>query len=175
MRGPSAGIPGYGLLGGTVLLLLVIPIVIIFAMAWGYWPPFQSVGLEVRIESPAIPMDEFQEDRVVVSVRCAQGRTVAASGPKLFLNSRPVGWNHLGNALRVELSRRPDPVVYVEGESGLTFADIVRVVDIARGAWYGVPVVLVTPTLDRGLDAQRAGFRAVRSHKPLRAAQQPAR
>jgi hypothetical protein len=44
----------------------------------------------------------------------------------------------------------------VEGDSTLDFEDIIRVVDIARGAWPGVPVVLLTPALKRQLNAALA-------------------
>jgi biopolymer transport protein ExbD len=110
-------------------------------------------------------MADFQRERVIVIVQRMQGGTLAANEPELRLNSRPVSWRDLSNLLRTELSRHPDRVVYVEGEGDLEVGDIVRVVDVAREAWYGVPVVLLTPKLKKSLEAERAGARQDRPSK----------
>jgi hypothetical protein len=44
----------------------------------------------------------------------------------------------------------------VEGDADQDFFYIARVIDIARRAWPGVPVVLPTPALKRQLNADRA-------------------
>ena len=61
----------------------------------------------------------------------------------------------LRDALRAELTRRPARVVYIEGDDSLTYADIMRVVDITRGAWPRAAIVLLTPNLKKSLDAER--------------------
>lgn len=156
-----ADIPGFGLLYSVILLLIVIPAAMIFGWKWGWYP--HSVGLEVRITKPVTLVADLQVERVTVAVHRAESSTSGANEPELRLNSRLVSWGDLRDALRAQLSRRAGRVVYIEGDDSLAFADIVRVIDIARTAWYGVPVVLLTPELKRSLDAERGGTRRDRS------------
>ena len=125
----------------------------IYTLAWGFWPWTSSRGLEVRITRPATLTADLQVEPVIVTVHRAESSTPGANEPELRLNSRSVSRSDLRDALRVELSRRADRVIYVEGDIDLEFADIVRVVDIAQEAWYGVHVVLLTPELKKSLDA----------------------
>jgi biopolymer transport protein ExbD len=168
MLGPLAGIPGFGLLYGIILLLIAVPSAMIFTLMWGFWPWSHSVGLEVRIAQPATIMADRQEDHVIVSVNRV-GHAGTGNEPEIRLNSVPVSWVNLRDALRAELSRRPDRVVYVEGHDNLEFADIVRVVDVTREAWYGVTVVLLTPKVKKIPNAQRGGGSADRSANGYRA------
>lgn len=134
---------GYGLLGGVALLLVVTPTFMLCAREWGYYP--HSVGLPVRLTAPTTIVAAVQPERVVVSLRSAECHI--GGTPELRLNSRPISRGELRSALRCELSLLGNPIVYVEGTGCLTVADVVHVIDIARDAWYGVPVVLVTPGL----------------------------
>lgn len=108
---------------------------------WGYYP--HSVGLPVRLTAPTTIVAVVQPERVVVSLRSAE--CPIGGAPELRLNSRRISRGELRSALRSELSRLGNPVLYVEGAGCLTVADVVHVIDIARDAWYGVPVVLLTP------------------------------
>ena len=139
---------GFGLLYGSIGLLIVIPMVMIFGWMFGLYP--HSVGLAVRIVPPARLIADV-EGRIILTVECPKGGTSSSNEPELRLNSRPVSWGDLRGALRAELSRRADGVVYVQGEGCLNVGDVVRVIDIARDARYDVPVVLMTPKLERSL------------------------
>lgn len=141
-----ADIPSFGLLYSVVLLLLAIPIATIYMALFGYG----SRGLKVRITKPETRLSERDDDCVVVSVHRTNGSTLA-NEPELRVNSASVSWIDLRKNLKTELSRRADRVVFVEGDGSLEVADIVRVVDIARGAWPGIPVVLLTPALKKTL------------------------
>ena len=88
---------------------------------------------------------------MIVSVRCVNGCAVPAE-PEVFLNTKRVALADFGGALRTELSRHADPVVYVEGDRNLEVATMLRVIKVARGAQNGVRVVLLTPALKKSLD-----------------------
>ena len=53
--------------------------------------------------------------------------------PKLYLNSKPVRWDELGEALTNELKLRPDWVVYVDADGMVSWSDVVGAMDIIRG------------------------------------------
>lgn len=146
-KSPLLGIQTFGLLYGFILLLIVVPAANLYPLMVGAWPWGRSIGLPVRITNPPRLLADLPEERVIVSVK----RAAAEPEPELRLNSKWTSLAGLGGALRAELSRRANRVVYVDGEKDLSFADVARVVEIARDAWPGVPVVLLTPRLRRTL------------------------
>jgi biopolymer transport protein ExbD len=160
-----AGLPKFGFLYGITLLLIVIPMVLICALGLGVWPWSHSVGLEVRTTKPAFLVADAFEDPVIISVQSAEGSMVASES-RLRLNLKPVSWDGLRDALRARLSRSPHRVVYVEGDDLLEFGNIVRVIDIARDAYSGVPVVLLTPALKKTLMGKSEGPVVGRGSKP---------
>jgi biopolymer transport protein ExbD len=119
------------------------------------WGLPHSTGFLVRLNKPS--MADTQGERVVVSVQCVNGCAIPAIEPEIFLNTKPVAWVEFGGALRAELSRHSDPVVYVEGDRGLEVGEMLRVIKVARAARNGVRVVLLTPALKKNLDAERGG------------------
>ena len=147
------GFPAYALLYNAIVLLILIPMVLIWDAGYGHYPSF---GLDVRVKRPATIMADADEELLIVTARCHECGPGAITKVDLLLNSRPVVLGDLGDALRTKLSRRGSRVLYVEGDANLDFLDIARVIDIARGAWPGVPVVLLTPALKRQLNAERA-------------------
>jgi biopolymer transport protein ExbD len=145
---------GFGLLYCVTLLLLVVPAVMVFGQAWGLYP--HSVGVKVHIAPPESFMGD-QQAPVIVTVHCAKEGGFGRGEPEFRLSSQPVSPEDLRATLREQLSRHPHPVVYVEADGCLTLDDVMRVVDIARDAWYGVPVVLLTPKTRKMLDLKRDG------------------
>jgi Biopolymer transport protein ExbD/TolR len=141
-----AGIPGYGLLYCSVLNLVAIPSALIYLALFGYGPK----GLLVRITPPTARAAQHQQDCLVISVIRRRTDTTTDE-PELRLNSTPVSWAYLRRNLEVELSLQPGRTVFVEGDGSLEFADVVRVIDIARGVRPEVPVVLLTPLLKKTL------------------------
>jgi biopolymer transport protein ExbD len=164
-----AGIPGFGFLYSLILLLIAIPMAIIYTVMWGIWPWSHSVGIYVSTAPHASLINDSFEEPVIVNVQRAEGRTISTGEPELRLNSRVISWGGLRNALRAELSRRPSRIVYLDGDTQLEFRDIARVFDIAHDAWYGVTVVLLTPTLKKSINAEREGLMVDRSPKRTRA------
>jgi biopolymer transport protein ExbD len=139
------GLPAVGLLSSLIGSLVVIPAVMIAGWERGLFYS-HSVGFEVRLPNRAVhPMDTGEA--VIVKVECPTEQTPPAGEPGLRLNGRPVSKDDLRASLRAELSRHAQPVVYVDGDPCLTVGNVVEVIDLARDAWYGVPIVLVTPEL----------------------------
>jgi biopolymer transport protein ExbD len=149
------GFPAYGLLCSAIVLLILIPMVLICDAGYGHYPSF---GLDVRVNRPATIVADADEELLIVTTRCHEcvPGEITKVNVDLLLNYRPVSWAELGNDLRTRLSRRGSRIVYVEGDVNHDYKDIIRVIDIARGSWPGVPVVLLTPVLKRQLNAERA-------------------
>ena len=143
-----AGIPGFGLAYSVVLILVAIPTALIYTVMFGYG----SRGFAVRITKPPTRVAQQEENCLVVSVR-RSNTNVAANQPEVRVNFTSVSWADLRLNLEIELRRRADQIVFVEGDGNLEVSDIVRVIDIARGARPGIPVVLLTPALKRTLSA----------------------
>jgi len=143
----------FGLLYSVIMLLLVIPAATVFEWIWGLYP--HSVGLKVGITPEAFITD--RQAPVIVTVKCAEKGATDGSELEFRLSSRPISQESLRTALLEELSRQAHPVVYVEADGCMTVGEVMGVVDIARGAWYGVPVVLLTPTTKKMLDNARGG------------------
>ena len=59
----------------------------------------------------------------------------------LYVNSSPVAWHDLASVLKHELSGRREWNVYVDGDDCVAWANVVDVMDIARGN--GAKVFLV--------------------------------
>jgi biopolymer transport protein ExbD len=72
--------------------------------------------------------------------------------PSLYLNSAPVSWEGLHYALKAELARRAEWTVYVRGDEGIPFQDVVLVMDIIREEH--AKVILLTPNTEKLVLAQ---------------------
>jgi biopolymer transport protein ExbD len=140
-----AGIPGFGLSYSSVLILVTIPAALFYIALFGYG----HKGLEVRI-TVAPPSGSRPQGCLVISVlRPGEGATT--NDPEVRLNSKPVSWMYLRQSLEQKLNRRTGWTVLVEGDRSLEVADVVRVIDTARGVQPGIAVVLLTPTLKKTL------------------------
>ena len=130
----------------------------IFTLMWDIWPWSHSTGLDVRI---TIPLAQPHAERLIVTVQRAKGG-MSIDRAELWVNSKSISWGDLRDAIRVDLSGRPNPVVCIEGDNDLQLADVVRVIDIVREDWSSVPVVLLTPSLQQKLDGELEGMSAIK-------------
>src|SRR5215471_16803491 len=112
-----------------------------FRRMWGLYP--LSVGFMLYITGPAKLTPEI-EGQLILTVRCPKPGVPPANGPEFRLNARPVRQDQLPGALRAEFSLRAHRVLYLRGEGCLAVGDVVRAIDTARGAWYGLSIVLLT-------------------------------
>ena len=56
---------------------------------------------------------------------------------QLSINSQPVSFPDLGKTLFDILSARADRTIFIKGPADLPFGDVVRIIDIAKGAGAG--------------------------------------
>lgn len=144
LRGRFSGMPAFALLGAPVLALL-IPMFALMLRSQG------PVGLRVHLLQ--IGVSDHGSEPIVISViaRNTGGR------PILYVNSKEMPWNELGNAIQSHLKVRPHWIVYVEGESDASWRGVVRAIDVAQGQ--GAEVVLLTaiPQASSGEHTRRRG------------------
>jgi len=122
-------LPPFGLSYTLVLSSVVVPTFLVFIYAWGWERP--SMGIRISTsEEPLLSARPASFDLPPL-VRLEQ---VGNNGPpKLYLNSKPVRWDELGQALTNELKLRPDWVVYVDADDTVSWSDVIGAMDIIRG------------------------------------------
>ena len=87
-------------------------------------------GLWVRLLKPAaVPQksDEWTEPLIVLLKDAGPGKR-----PNLYVNSKLVAPEDFDHGLKQELSRRREWVVYVSGDEGVPWNDVVGLIDVAR-------------------------------------------
>jgi|SRR5579872_36055 len=131
-----SGLPSFGLYAALLYGTVAILIMLLTAMVqppppMGWWVQALKPG-EVPVKS-----DPWNEP-LVVSVNF----TGYEREPDLYLNDKPLAWVDLERVLREKLSMRREWVVYVRGDDSLSFMEVARVIDAARGL--RARVVLVT-------------------------------
>ncbi|HET9358631.1 MAG TPA: biopolymer transporter ExbD [Vicinamibacterales bacterium] len=96
-------------------------------------------GLDVNLPPPAPREAAVPRPQIVVEY---------ASDKRLSINTQPVALGDLGDRLRQLYEDRTDKTMYVMGAGSLRYADIVSVIDAAKGA--GVTRVgIVTESMRR--------------------------
>jgi biopolymer transport protein TolR len=117
-----------------VLLVLLVIFMII---------PHHQTGLRAEIPQPA-PQDpappKTPPDIIVIQV---------LDGGSLKINEQPVTWDSLRGRLDEIFSRRADRTAFVQGDSGIEFQVVAKVIDVMDAA--GISSVgLLTPQLEKG-------------------------
>ena len=107
-----------------ILLVLIIIFMVI--------QPLTQYDLEARV--PQKSPEELPEnvivksDAIVISIDAQGG---------LRINQDPVNLNQLGQRLFDIYSARANKNMFIQGDGNLPFADVVRVIDIAKGCGVG--------------------------------------
>jgi biopolymer transport protein ExbD len=133
-----AALPPFRLAYTIVLSSLLLPSFLIFVYSWGW--DRRSIGIQVSVLRQG-PNVDYSTMPMLVRI---DGDSLP---PHLYLNSTPVSWGELANALRDQLKLRPDRVVYVEADEHISWADVMNAVDIIRGT--NANVVLLTTKIAR--------------------------
>ena len=138
LRSRLQELPPFGLVYALILASLLIPSCLIFLHEWGY--DHRSVGIDVHLLKPGLlktASDSWAEPLVGRVENVGPG-----SPPRLYLNSKLVGWEALAPELKTKLKSRSDWVVFIEADDDINWGDAVNAMDIIRGA--GARVVLLT-------------------------------
>lgn len=135
LKQPFSGFRSFGIVAAFVYFVVLVPVWVITSIRY---PP---KGLPVHLLQPGSP--RFRPDKwtepIVVRIKDMGPTTL----PQLYVNSVAVSWSDLQKTLTAELGRRPEWVVYAQGDSNLDYAYVAKVIGIAEGLQ--AKVVLLTP------------------------------
>ena len=132
LMGPASTLPTIGYVYALTCLILFLVNAPFYLADWR-----QNYGLRARTLLPGIIQPNTdQETGLLVYVDQHGG---------MYLNSKPIAAEQLQHALEVELSRRPDWSVYVEGDLNVEYQAVIRAMDLVRSA-HG-EVIMLTPKM----------------------------
>jgi biopolymer transport protein TolR len=104
-----------------ILLVLLIIFMVI--------TPFTPKGIEVRVP------EKLPEDIDKTIADKFQGIVVSLNADgSMFVNKDPVSFDTLGQRLTSIYSARADKSIFIKGDKTLIYGDIVKVIDISKGA-----------------------------------------
>jgi biopolymer transport protein ExbD len=133
-----------GVVGGTIVLLLLVPAFLM--IEWQHPTP---KGIYVQL-SAAHYWDSNQDNAegpIIVSVKRQD------DSAQIFLNGKEIRREELEQALKAELARRANWVVFVEGDNSLPYAEPMHVLDVGHALH--AKVVILTPKLKEEIGADR--------------------
>lgn len=110
----------------VLMVLLIIFMVIV---------PSSRKALDVQLPDPTPgPANATPSQQIVLEV---------LPGGTFKVNNQPVAANALATRLKEIYDPRPEKIIFVKGDPAVTYQDVIRAMDVARGA--GVKVIGVPP------------------------------
>ena len=110
----------------VLMVLLIIFMVIV---------PSSRKAIDVQLPDPNPgPTNSTPSQQIVLTV---------APGGQYLINKEPVSGAGLASRLKQIYDPRPDKIIFIKGEPTVTYQDIIRAMDVSRGA--GVKVIGFTP------------------------------
>ena len=136
LRPIVSSLPSFGLIGSMTILMIFLPCWIIYA-----WQQPYLKGLVFYVLPQAMTQNKtmhWAEGEIGIDI-------YVGLSDRWYLNSKPIASVDLPAALRSELSRRADGVVYVEGDPDVNVEEVARAMDIVIGL-HAKPVLLTPQT-----------------------------
>ena len=110
----------------VLMVLLIIFMVIV---------PSSRKALDVQLPDPnPAPATSTPTQQIVLEV---------LPGGVFEINNQPVAGNALATRLRELYDPRPEKIIFIKGDPGVKYQDVIQAMDVARGA--GVKVIGVPP------------------------------
>jgi biopolymer transport protein ExbD len=146
LTGRFARLPPFGLFCATTLAVAaVLPM---WVLQFAFRPISKGISVSLLRNDFALASTDRLTTPIIIRIENAG----PASPPNLYLNSTPVTWESLHDALKVELARRADWVVYVRGDEDIRLQYAVSVMEIIRGEH--AKVILLTPNTEKLVPTQ---------------------
>jgi len=116
----------------TPMIDVLLVLLVIFMMA----VPMMRKAIDVQVPDPNPPptVTPPQSDQIVLQV---------LPGGVFKINSQDVPKGGLATELHKVYDQRPSKIMFVKGDPGVKYQDVIHAMDVARGA--GVLVIGVTP------------------------------
>ena len=116
----------------TPMIDVLLVLLIIFMMII----PLSRKAIDVQLPDPTPTKDppKTKPDQIVLEV---------LPGPTFQINKAPVDKAGLGARLKEIYDPRPEKIIFIKGDSDVTYQDVIFAMDQARGA--GVKVIGATP------------------------------
>jgi len=116
----------------TPMIDVLLVLLVIFMMA----VPMMRKAIDVQVPDPNPPptVTAPQSDQIVLQV---------LPGGVFKINSQDVPKGGLATELHKVYDQRPSKIMFVKGDPGVKYQDVIHAMDVARGA--GVLVIGVTP------------------------------
>lgn len=111
-----------------VLLVLLIIFMMIIPMSR------KAIDVQLPDPNPTVPTVPVESNQIVLEV---------LPDGNYEINNQPVAPGGLDRRLREIYDPRPDKIIFIKGAPSLKYQDVVKAMDIARGA--GVKVIGVPP------------------------------
>jgi biopolymer transport protein TolR len=111
-----------------VLLVLLIIFMMIIPMSR------KAIDVQLPDPNPTVPTVPVESNQIVLEV---------LPDGNYQINNQPVAAGGLDRRLRESYDPRPDKIIFIKGAPNLKYQEIVKAMDIARGA--GVKVIGVPP------------------------------
>ncbi len=112
----------------VLLVLLIIFMIVI---------PLSRKAIDVQLPDPTQqppPNQQPDKNQIVLEVH---------PGGQMAVNKQPVTMDGLAGKLHEIYDPRPDKIIFIKGDSAVKYQDVIKVMDVARGA--GVKVIGVPP------------------------------
>ena len=114
----------------VLLVLLIIFMMIVPQLR-------KSIDLQLPDPSPSVAPLNAKSDQIVLEI---------LPGPQFLINKEAVTAARLGPRLREIYDPRPEKIIFVKADSNVVYQDVIKAMDISRGA--GVKVIGVPPKED---------------------------